>query len=118
MISLRADRRDVAAGARAMVPWLAGVAPFGLVDPSLAVGLDGYGRLGRGQGHAHYSGGAAQPPPHSSPRQIGLTCPDLDITGRLILAGTASADPAPGRSPRPPGRPGFRGSGEQRVPGR
>ena len=31
MISLRADRRDVAAGARAMVPWLAGLVPFGLV---------------------------------------------------------------------------------------
>ena len=31
MISLRADRRDVAAGARAMVPWLAGLIPFGLV---------------------------------------------------------------------------------------
>ena len=31
MISLRADRRDVAAGARAMAPWLAGVVPFGLV---------------------------------------------------------------------------------------
>jgi len=29
--SLRADRRDVAAGARAMAPWLAGVVPFGLV---------------------------------------------------------------------------------------
>jgi branched chain amino acid efflux pump len=31
VFSLRADRRDVAAGARAMVPWLAGVVPFGLV---------------------------------------------------------------------------------------
>jgi predicted branched-subunit amino acid permease len=31
VISLRADRRDVAAGARAMVPWLAGIVPFGLV---------------------------------------------------------------------------------------
>ena len=31
MISLRADRRDIAAGARAMAPWLAGVVPFGLV---------------------------------------------------------------------------------------
>jgi len=31
VISLRADRRDVAAGARAMVPWLAGLVPFGLV---------------------------------------------------------------------------------------
>ena len=31
MISLRADRRDVAAGAQAMVPWLAGLIPFGLV---------------------------------------------------------------------------------------
>ena len=140
MISLRADRRDVAAGARAMVPWLAGIVPFGLVigvsaaqadvpalagwltgpliyagsaqlatigmlsagaapmavvavalvinvrlifysatmarhwrgtpwwwrlvagyllvDPSVAVGLDGYRRLGRGRGHAHYLGGA------------------------------------------------------------
>jgi predicted branched-subunit amino acid permease len=138
--SLRADRRDVAAGARAMVPWLAGIVPFGLVigvsaanadvptlagwltgplifagsaqlatigmldagaaplavmavalvinvrlifysatmarhwrgtpwwwrlvagyllvDPSVAVGLEGYRRLGRGRGHAHYLGGA------------------------------------------------------------
>ena len=31
MTSLRTDRRDVAAGARAMVPWLAGLVPFGLV---------------------------------------------------------------------------------------
>ena len=31
MISLRADRRDIAAGAGAMAPWLAGVVPFGLV---------------------------------------------------------------------------------------
>ena len=31
MISPRADRRDIAAGARAMAPWLAGVVPFGLV---------------------------------------------------------------------------------------
>ncbi len=140
MISLRANRRDVAAGARAMMPWLAGIVPFGLVigvsaaqadvpalagwltgpliyagssqvatigmldagaapvvvvasaliinirlifysatmarywrgtpwwwrlaaaylivDPSVAVGLDGYQRLGRGRGHAHYLGGA------------------------------------------------------------
>jgi predicted branched-subunit amino acid permease len=140
VISLRADRREIAAGARAMMPWLAGVVPFGLVigvsaaqaeiptlagwltgplvysgsaqlaaigmlnagaapmvvvaaalvinvrlifysatmarhwrgtprwwqflaaylliDPSFAVGLDGYERLGRGRGHAHYLGGA------------------------------------------------------------
>jgi len=140
VISLRADRRDIAAGARTMVPWLAGIVPFGLVigvsavqadvptlagwltgpliyagsaqlatigmigagtapvvvvasaliinirlifysatmarywrgtplwwrmvaaylivDPSVAVGLDGYRRLGRGRGHAHYLGGA------------------------------------------------------------
>ena len=140
MISLRAERRDVAAGARAMTPWLAGIVPFGLVigvstahadvptlagwltgpliyagsaqvatigmlnagaapmavvavalvinvrlifysatmarywrgtpwwwrlaaayllvDPSVAVGLDGYQRLGRGRAHAHYIGGA------------------------------------------------------------
>jgi predicted branched-subunit amino acid permease len=140
VISLCADRRDIAAGARAMVPWLAGIVPFGLVigvsaaqadiptlagwltgpliyagssqvatigmldagaapvvvvasaliinirlvfysatmarywrgtpwwwrlvaaylmvDPSVAVGLDGYQRLGRGRGHAHYLGGA------------------------------------------------------------
>jgi len=140
VISLRADRRDIAAGARAMLPWLAGIVPFGLVigvsaaqadvpplagwltgpliyagssqlatigmlgagaapavvvasaliinirlifysatmarhwrgtprwwrlvaaylivDPSVAVGLDGYQRLGRGRGHAHYLGGA------------------------------------------------------------
>ena len=140
MISLAADRRDIAAGARAMVPWLAGVVPFGLViglsaaradvptlagwltgpliysgsaqvatigmldagaapvvvvtaaliinirlifysatmarhwrgtpwwwrlvaayllvDPSVAVGLDGYRRLSRGRAHAHFLGGA------------------------------------------------------------
>jgi predicted branched-subunit amino acid permease len=140
VISLRADRSEIAAGARAMVPWLAGIVPFGLVigvsaaradvpalagwltgpliyagsaqlaaisllgagaapvavvasaliinirlvfysatmarywrgtpwwwrlvagylivDPSVAVGLDGYRRLGRGRGHAHYLGGA------------------------------------------------------------
>jgi predicted branched-subunit amino acid permease len=140
VISLRADRSDIAAGARAMVPWLAGIVPFGLVigvsaahadvprlagwltgpliyagssqvatigmlgagaapvvvvasalvinvrlifysatmarywrgtpwwwrmvaaylivDPSVSVGLDGYQRLGRGRGHAHYLGGA------------------------------------------------------------
>jgi len=140
VISLRADRRDVAAGARAMAPWLAGVVPFGLVigvsaaqatvptlagwltgpliyagsaqvatigmldaraapvvvvaaaliinirlifysatmarhwrgtpwwwrlvaaylliDPSFAVGLDGYRRLGRDRAHAYYLGGA------------------------------------------------------------
>jgi len=29
-----------------------------LPDPSVAVGLDGYQRLGRGRGHAHYLGGA------------------------------------------------------------
>jgi predicted branched-subunit amino acid permease len=140
VISLRAYRSDIAAGARAMVPWLAGIVPFGLVigvsaaqadvptlagwltgpliyagsaqvatigmldagaapvvvvasaliinirlifysatmarywrgtpwwwrmvaaylivDPSVSVGLDGYQRLGRGRGHAHYLGGA------------------------------------------------------------
>jgi len=140
VISLAADRRDIAAGARAMVPWLAGVVPFGLViglsaaradvptlagwltgpliysgsaqvatigmldagaapvvvvtaaliinirlifysatmarywrntpwwwrlvaayllvDPSVAVGLDGYRRLSRGRAHAHFLGGA------------------------------------------------------------
>jgi predicted branched-subunit amino acid permease len=31
VINLVANRRDVAAGARAMVPWLVGVVPFGLV---------------------------------------------------------------------------------------
>jgi predicted branched-subunit amino acid permease len=140
VISLRADRSDLAAGARTMVPWLAGIVPFGLVigvsaaqagipalagwltgplifagsaqlatigmldagavpmavvavalvinvrlifysatmaphwrgtpwwwrlaagyllvDPSVAVGLEGYRRLGRSRGHAHYLGGA------------------------------------------------------------
>src|ERR1700751_3189006 len=140
MISLLADRRDIAAGARAMAPWLAGIVPFGLVvgvsaaqadvpalagwltgpliyagsaqvatigmldagaapvvvvasaliinirlifysatmarywrgppwgwrivaayllvDPSVAVGLNGYRRLSRGRAHAHYFGGA------------------------------------------------------------
>jgi predicted branched-subunit amino acid permease len=140
VISLAADRRDIAAGARAMVPWLAGLVPFGLVigvsaaqadipalagwltgpliyagssqvatigmldagaapmvvvasaliinirlifysatmarhwrdtpwwwrlvaaylmvDPSVAVGLNGYRRLSRRRAHAHYLGGA------------------------------------------------------------
>jgi predicted branched-subunit amino acid permease len=140
VISPRADLRDAAAGARAMVPWLAGLVPFGLVigvsaaradipalagwltgpliysgssqvatigmlgagaapvvvvasamiinirlifysatmarhwrgtpwwwrllaaylmvDPSVAVGLDGYRRLSRRRAHAHYLGGA------------------------------------------------------------
>ncbi len=31
MISLLADRRDIATGARAMAPWLIGLVPFGLV---------------------------------------------------------------------------------------
>src|SRR5262245_68848 len=31
VFSLIADRRDIAAGARAMLPWLVGVVPFGLV---------------------------------------------------------------------------------------
>jgi predicted branched-subunit amino acid permease len=31
VISLLADRRDLAAGARAMAPWLVGIIPFGLV---------------------------------------------------------------------------------------
>jgi len=141
VISLRANRRDLAAGARAMTPWLAGIVPFGLaigfsaaqagipilagwltgpliyagsaqvaaigmlgagaaptvvvaaaliinirlifysaamarhwcgtpwwwrlvaayllIDPSFAVGLDGYGRLSRDRAHAYYFGGAA-----------------------------------------------------------
>jgi branched chain amino acid efflux pump len=140
VISLRANSRDIAAGARAMAPWLAGLVPFGLVigvsaaqsdiptlagwltgpliyagsaqvatigmldagaapvvvvtaaliinirlvfysatmarywrgtpwwwrlaaayllvDPSVAVGLDGYRRLSRSRAHAHYLGGA------------------------------------------------------------
>jgi len=140
VISLRANRRDLAAGARAMTPWLAGIVPFGLaigfsaaqagipilagwltgpliyagsaqvaaigmlgagaaptvvvaaaliinirlifysaamarhwcgtpwwwrlvaayllIDPSFAVGLDGYGRLSRDRAHAYYFGGA------------------------------------------------------------
>jgi 4-azaleucine resistance transporter AzlC len=141
VISLRANRSDLAAGARTMTPWLAGIVPFGLaigfsaaqadipalagwltgpliyagsaqvaaigmlnagaapvvvvaavliinvrlifysaamarhwrgtpwwwrlvaayllIDPSFAVGLDGYGRLGRDRAHAYYFGGAA-----------------------------------------------------------
>jgi predicted branched-subunit amino acid permease len=31
VICLRADRRDIAAGARALAPWLADVVPLGLV---------------------------------------------------------------------------------------
>jgi predicted branched-subunit amino acid permease len=31
VISLLANRRDLAAGARAMAPWLVGIVPFGLV---------------------------------------------------------------------------------------
>jgi branched chain amino acid efflux pump len=40
--------------------WWRLLAAYLLVDPSLAVGLDGYGRLvDRGRGHAYYFGGAA-----------------------------------------------------------
>jgi predicted branched-subunit amino acid permease len=39
-------------------PWWRLVAGYLLVDPSVAVGLDGYRRLGRDRGHAHYLGGA------------------------------------------------------------
>jgi predicted branched-subunit amino acid permease len=38
--------------------WWRLVAGYLLVDPSVAVGLDGYRRLGRYWGHAHYLGGA------------------------------------------------------------
>jgi len=38
--------------------WWRLVAAYLLVDPSFAVGLDGYRRLGRGRAHAHYLGGA------------------------------------------------------------
>jgi predicted branched-subunit amino acid permease len=39
--------------------WWRLVAAYLLIDPSLAVGLDGYGRLvDRGRAHAHYFGGA------------------------------------------------------------
>jgi len=39
--------------------WWRLVAAYLLVDPSFAVGLDGYGRLGRDRAHAYYFGGAA-----------------------------------------------------------
>jgi predicted branched-subunit amino acid permease len=38
--------------------WWQFTAAYLLIDPSFAVGLDGYERLGRGRGHAHYLGGA------------------------------------------------------------
>ena len=38
--------------------WWQFLAAYLLIDPSFAVGLDGYERLGRGRGHAHYLGGA------------------------------------------------------------
>jgi predicted branched-subunit amino acid permease len=38
--------------------WWRLTASYLLVDPSVAVGLEGYRRLGRGRGHAHYLGGA------------------------------------------------------------
>ena len=38
--------------------WWRLAAGYLLVDPSVAVGLDGYRRLGRDRGHAHYLGGA------------------------------------------------------------
>jgi predicted branched-subunit amino acid permease len=39
--------------------WWRLVAAYLIVDPSVAVGLDGYQRLARGRAHAHYLGGAA-----------------------------------------------------------
>jgi predicted branched-subunit amino acid permease len=41
--------------------WWRLVAGYLLVDPSVTVGLDGYRRLGRDRGHAHYLGGAVLP---------------------------------------------------------
>ena len=38
--------------------WWQFVAAYLLIDPSFAVGLDGYERLGRGRAHAYYLGGA------------------------------------------------------------
>jgi predicted branched-subunit amino acid permease len=38
--------------------WWRLAASYLLVDPSVAVGLEGYRRLGRSRGHAHYLGGA------------------------------------------------------------
>lgn len=39
--------------------WWRLVAAYLLIDPSFAVGLDGYGRLDRDRAHAYYLGGAA-----------------------------------------------------------
>jgi predicted branched-subunit amino acid permease len=39
--------------------WWRLVAAYLLIDPSFAVGLDGYGRLDRDRAHAYYFGGAA-----------------------------------------------------------
>ena len=58
MISLAADRRDIAAGARAMVPWLAGVVPFGLVIGLSAARADVPTLAGWLTGPLIYSGSA------------------------------------------------------------
>jgi len=58
MISLRADRRDVVAGARAMVPWLAGLVPFGLVIGVSAAQADIPALAGWLTGPLIYSGSA------------------------------------------------------------
>jgi len=199
VISLRADRREIAAGARAMMPWLAGVIPFGLVigvsaaqadvptlagwltgpliyagsaqlaaigmlnagaapmvvvaaalvinvrlifysatmarhwrgtprwwqfvaaylliDPSFAVGLDGYERLGRGRGHAHYLGGAvllwvSWLAAVGAGATVGAGLPawlHLEFVTPLFLVGDVARKPAVQRcaersSPRPPSR--------------
>jgi predicted branched-subunit amino acid permease len=58
VISLAADRRDIAAGARAMVPWLAGIVPFGLVIGVSAVRADVPTVAGWLTGPLIYSGSA------------------------------------------------------------
>src|SRR5215471_15825597 len=58
VISLVADRRDIAAGARAMMPWLAGVVPFGLVIGLSAARADVPALAGWLTGPLIYSGSA------------------------------------------------------------
>ena len=58
MVTLAAHRRDLATGARAMVPWAIGVAPFGLVIGVSAARADLPTRAGWLTGPVIYAGSA------------------------------------------------------------
>jgi predicted branched-subunit amino acid permease len=82
------------------------VAAYLIVDPSVAVGLDGYQRLGRGREHAHYLGGAvvlwvSWLAAIAVGAMVGASLPawlHLEFVIPLYLAGQAVAKPAQRRA--------------------